>query len=72
MADQKSIEMLALNFTSRTFAYRRLAQGFSRALSAFSSFMREYLDRVIKADKYAQYVEDIGIAAIDANHLIKN
>ena len=27
MADQKSIEMLAFNFTSRTFACKRLAQG---------------------------------------------
>ena len=72
MADQRSIEMLAFNFASRTFAYRRLAQGLSRALSAFSSFMREYLDKVIKADQYAQYVDDIGIAANDADHLIKN
>ena len=40
MADQRSLEkMLAFNF-ARTFAYRRLAQGLSRALSAFSSFMR--------------------------------
>ena len=29
MADQRSIEMLAFNFASRTFAYRRLAQGLS-------------------------------------------
>ena len=72
MADQRFIEMLAFNFASRTFAYRRLAQGLSRALSAFSSFMREYLDRVIKADQCAQYVDDIGIAANDAEHLIKN
>ena len=72
MADQRSIEMLAFNFASRTFAYRRFAQGLSRALSAFSSFMREYLDRVIKADQCAQYVDDIGIAANDAEHLIKN
>ena len=72
MADQKSIEMLAFNFASRTFAYKRLAQGLSRALSAFSSFMREYLDRVIKADQCAQYVDDIGVAAIDANQLIAN
>ena len=42
MADQRSIEMLTFNFASRTFAYRRLAQGLSRALSAFSSIMREY------------------------------
>ena len=72
MADQRSIEMLAFNFASRTFAYRRLAQGLSRSLSAFSSFMREYLDKVIKADQCAQYVDDIGIAANDADHLLKN
>ena len=70
MADQRSIEKLAFNFANRTFAYRRLAQGLSRVLSAFSSFMREYLDRVIKADQCAQNVDDIGIAANDANHLI--
>ena len=72
MADQRSIEMLAFNFASRTFAYRRLAQGLSRALSAFSSFMREYLDKVIKADQCAQYVDDIDIASNDADHLIAN
>ena len=72
MADQRSIEMLAFNFDSRTFAYRRLAQGLSRALSAFASFMREYLDKVIKADQCAQYVDDIGIAANSATQLINN
>ena len=72
IADQKSIEMLAFNFASRTFAYRRLAQGLNRALSAFSSFMREYLDRVIKAGQCAQYVDDFGIAANDAAQLKKN
>ena len=34
--------------------------------------MREYLDKVIKADQCAQYLDDIGIAANDADHLIKN
>ena len=72
MADQRSIEMLAFNFASRKFAYRRLAQGLSRSLSAFSSFMREYLDKVIKADQCAQYVDDIGIAANDVDHLMMN
>ena len=72
MADQRSIEMLAFNFANRTFAYLRLAQGLSRSLSAFSSFMREYLDIVIKADQCAQYVDDIGIAANHADHLIAN
>ena len=72
MADQLSIEMLAFNFASRTFAYRRLAQGLSRALTAFSSFKRECLDKVIKADRCAQYVDGIGIAANDAQQLISN
>ena len=61
--------MLAFNFASRTFAYRRLAQGLSRSLSAFSSFMREYLDKAIKADQCAQYVDDISIAANDSKQL---
>ena len=72
MADQRSVELLAFNFASRTFAYRCLAQGLSRALSAFSSFMREYLDSVIKADQCAQYVDEIGIAANTTEQLIKN
>ena len=72
MADQRSIEILAFNFASGTFACRRLAQGLSRALSAFSSFMRKYLDKVIKADQCAQYVDVFGIAANDADHLIAN
>ena len=72
MADQRSVEMLAFNFASRTFAYERLAQGLSRSVSAFSSFMREYLDPVVKADQCAQYVDDIGIAANNATDLTRN
>ena len=53
MADQRSVEKLAFNFASRTFAYRKFAQGLSRSVSAFSSFMREYLDPVVKADQCA-------------------
>ena len=72
MADQWSVELLAFNFASRTFAYRRLARGLSRALSAFPSVMREYPDSVIKADQCAQYVDDIGIASNTTEQLIKN
>ena len=61
MADQQSIELLVFNFAGRTFAYQRLTQGLSHSLSALSSFIREYLDPVIKADQCAQYVDDIGI-----------
>ena len=72
MADQRSVEMLALNFASRTFAYKRLAQGLSRSVSAFSSFMREYLHPVAKAHQCDQYVDDIGTAANNVMHLTRN
>ena len=72
MADQRSGEMLAFNFASGTFAYKRLAQGLSRSVSAFSSFMREYLDAVVKADQCAHYVDDIGIAANNSTDLTRN
>ena len=72
MADQRSVEMLAFKFASRTFAYKILAQGLSRSVSAFSSFMREYLDPVVKADQCAQYVEDIGIPANNATDITRN
>ena len=72
MADQRSVEMLAFNFAIRTFAYRRLAQGLSRYVSAFSIFMPEYLDPVVKADQCAQYVDDFGIAANNATDLTRN
>ena len=42
------------------------------SLSAFSSFIREYLDPVIKADQCAQTVDDIGMAANTPEQLIKN
>ena len=72
MADQRSVEMLAFNFASGNFAYKRLAQSLSRSVSAFSSFMQEYLDPVVKADQCAQYVDDIGIAANNATDLTRN
>ena len=72
MADQQSIELLAFNFASRTFAYRRLAQELSRSLSAFLSFVRNYLDPVTKANQSTQFVDDIGITAYTPQQLIKN
>ena len=72
MADQRSVEVLAFNFASRTFAYKRLAQGPSRSVSAFSSFMREYLDPVTKPDQCAQNVDDIRIAANIATDLTRH
>ena len=72
MADQQSIEFLAFIFASRTFANRRLAQGISRSLSAFSSFIRKHLHSLTKTDQFAHYVDDIGIAANMPQQLIKS
>ena len=72
MADQRSVQLLEFNFASRTLAYKRLAQGLSRSVSLFSSFMRECLDPVVKADQCAQYVDDIEIAANNATDLTRN
>ena len=72
IADQRSVEMLAFNFASRTFDWKRIAQGLSRSVSDFSSFIREYLDPVVKGDQCAQYVDDMGIAANNATDLTRN
>ena len=72
MADQRSVEMLAFKFASRTFAYKNLEQGLSRSVFAFSSFMLEYLDPVVIADQCAQYLDDIGIEANSATVLTRN
>ena len=72
MTDQRSAEILAFNFDSRTFAYKIFTQVLSRSVSAFSSFLREYLDPVVKADQCAQYADDIGIAANNATDLTRN
>ena len=44
----------------------------NRSLSAFTSVVREYLDPLVKADRCAQYVDDIGIAAHTPEELITN
>ena len=72
MADEQSVQLLAFNFGSRTFAYLRLAQGLNRSLSAFNRTVRKYLDSLVKADKCAQYVDDIGIAANSVDELTAN
>ena len=72
MADPLSVQLLAFNFASRTFAYTRLAQGLSRSVSAFSSFMRKYLDTCIANDQCFQYVDDLGTAAHNFDELCSN
>ena len=60
------------NFFSRNFAYLRLAQGLSRSVSAFISFMRYYLYPCIVADQCFQYVDDLGTAAATCEEFATN
>lgn len=72
MADIESVQLLAFNFESRTYAFLRLAQGLSRSVSSFSSFMRQYLDPCIAADRCFQYVDDVGTASLTADEQVEN
>ena len=72
MDDQWSVEMLAFIFASRTFAYKRLPQGLSRSVSASSSLMCGSLDPVVKDDQCPQHVDDVGSAANNGKHLVRN
>ena len=72
MADEQSFQLLAFNFGSRTFALLRLAQGLNLFLSAFNSTVREYLDPLVKADKCAQYDDDIGKETNTVEELVSN
>ena len=66
------MEKLSFNFAIGALACKGLAQGLSRSVSAFPSFIREYLDPVVKAEQCAQYEADIGIAANNATDLTRN
>ena len=59
MADERSVQLLAFNFESRTFTYQRLAQGLSRSATAFSSSMRKFLEHDIAADRCAAFMDDV-------------
>ena len=72
MTDRRSVEILAFDLASRSFAYNSFAQGLSRALSPFSSFMKEYLNTVMKAVQCAQKRDDIGIAVKRTEQFKKN
>ena len=72
MADQQSIELLALNSATGTIANRRFAKRLSRSLSTFPNFNREYLNAVIKVHQCAQYADDICIDANTPRQMIAN
>ena len=69
MADELSIQLLAFNFGARTYAFSGLAQGLSRAPTAFCSFVRQHLDPCIAED--ICYMDDIGCGASSVKDLLE-
>ena len=60
MADPLSVQLLSFNFSSRTYAYTRLAQGLKKSVTGFSSFVRSYLDSCLAANLCTQFMDDTG------------
>ena len=60
--------MLASNWVRKKFAYKGLAQGFSRE----QTLMRKYLHLVIKVDQCAHCVDHFGFATINTSDLTRN
>ena len=59
MADDLSVQLLAFNFASRTFAYNCLAQGMNKSVTGFSSFVKHNLDPCLAANVCTQFMDDI-------------
>ena len=70
MADDLSVQLLAFNFGSRTYAYKCLAQGLSKSVTGFSSFICHYLDPCLAAVLCTQFMDDIGSAVNNYQELI--
>ena len=70
MADETSVQLLAFNFSSRTYAYQRLAMGLSKSVTGISSFIRHYLDGWLAAGLCTKFMDDIGSAVSSFEKLI--
>ena len=70
ISDDISVQLLAFNFSNRTFPYKCLAQGLNKSVTGFSLFIRLYLDLCLAADMCTQLMDDIGSAVHSFDELI--
>ena len=68
MADERSMQLIAFNFGGRTFAFKRLAQGLYRSLTAFSSCVSKHLQSCVASDKCFVYFDDLEVEQKMAKH----
>ena len=69
-ADDVSVQLLAFNFASRTYAYKCLAQGLNKSVTGSSSFIRHYLDPCLASGNCTQLMDDIGNAVKNFEQLV--
>ena len=70
MADDVSVQLLAFNFASRTYAYKCLAQGLKKSVNGFSYFIRHYWDSCLASGNCTQIMDDIGNAVTNFEQLV--
>ena len=70
MAGDLSVQLLAFNFASRTFAYNCLAQGLNKSVTGFSSFVKHYLDPCLAANVGTQFMDDIAAGVNNFDEVI--
>ena len=61
IADDLLIQLLAFSFASRTYAYKCLAQGLSKCVTCFCSFVGTYLNSCLAAELCMQDMDDIAV-----------
>ena len=72
LADELSTQLLAFNFSGRTFAFKRQAHGLSHSPTAFSSRVSKHSKSVVANDECFVYFDELGSRAMDGNSLIDN
>ena len=70
MTDDVSVQLLAFKFASRTYAYKCLAQGLTKSIAGFSSFIRHYLDPCLASGNCTHFMDDIGNAVTNFEQLV--
>ena len=69
MANDTSVQLLAFNFSSRTYAYKCFARGLSKPVTGFS-LICHYLDLCLAAGISTQFMDDIGGAVTEFSQLL--
>ena len=68
MADDITVQLLAFNFASKTYANKCLAQELNKSKTGFSSFIRHYLSPCLASGNCTKFIDDIRNAVTNLNN----